>query len=381
MPKQLQPIEHINLHTFINQNSTEDVLRIFSELELKVSPVSDYEDVYIVDYCQIKSPRKHPIADSCRGVILDLKNKVVLRNMFKRFYNYGEYPEMLDYFTFDSSTTVAEKVDGSVIGLWFDPYSKQWQTGTRGTPFGNFDMMYTVNGESKTYNQLFNEVVDLEKLTLSINCTYIFELCSKYNEVVVVHKKPKVVFLGMVDNRTGVAYAPVDLYLTKIGLFGAEAVKTYRFYDVDSVLKYVSSLPADQEGVVITDRHGNMMKIKSELYVLLHHTKTKSWNEEKILDVILAGEIDELLAVVSDEEVKFIANKLNTQLQTLYHAVLDYEPLVLNKDLTQKEFALMVKDLPYNSILFSMRKGVSYKDTIKTFTSTKMLSILSKICT
>lgn len=375
----LKPIDHINLHTFINTHSKEDVLRIFSELELKVNPVGDYEDVYIVDYCQIKSPRKHPIADACRGVILDLKNKIVLRNMFKRFYNYGEFPEMLECFTFDSTTTVAEKVDGSVIGLWFDPYTKQWQTGTRGTPFGNTDMMYTVNGEHKTYNQLFNEVVDLKKLAvhLSINHTYIFELCSKYNEVVVAHEKPKVVLLGMVNNRTSVVYAPNDLYLTKIGLFGAEAVKVYSFSDVNSVLKYVSSLSVDQEGVVVTDLHGNMMKIKSELYVLLHHTKTKSWNDEKILAVILAGEIDELLAVVNNEEVKYIANKLARGIAQLEADVMLHLDDVNNTELTQKEFALKVNMLKHSGILFSMRKGMTYQQALQKCGTKGLLNIIN----
>ena len=52
--------------------------------------VNEYDDVIVLNYCQISSPKFNSICDECRSLILEKNTWRVLSYPFQRFYNYGE---------------------------------------------------------------------------------------------------------------------------------------------------------------------------------------------------------------------------------------------------------------------------------------------------
>lgn len=364
-------MQEFDIIDFVQNTDYSDAMRMFEEKSMKVKEFAD--KIVLVDYDQIASPRKDSFVDCFRGMIIDFNEHVILRRMYKRFYNYGECEETLAAFDFKNAS-LDEKLDGSCIGLWYNPYTYEWETGTRGTPYGTDEMMYTVKGVKKTYTQLFFELVDLSKYELDTNMTYIFELCSKYNECVVEHHTPKVYIHGILNNNT----SSWDNLLPSLPhvFSDIERPAKYTFANVDAMIEYVLKLPASQEGIVMTDPKNLMMKVKSPLYILLHHTKTASWNTRKVLDVIVAGEIHELLSVVKDEEVIHIANDIEAKLK-----MLEDESRVLIEKYSYitdtREFADAVRDAKCKHILFGMRKnGQSFLQVIKGMTPNGRLRLL-----
>ena len=51
--------------------------------------VKEYDDLFVLNYDQIESPKTHPIVQECRSLILDKQFNVVSRS-FDRFFNFGE---------------------------------------------------------------------------------------------------------------------------------------------------------------------------------------------------------------------------------------------------------------------------------------------------
>ena len=97
------------------------------QLGIKVKRHPKYPELYHFSYDQIESPKEHPIVHECRGLILNSQdNWKVVAYPFKRFANYGEgWAAPIDW----SSARVQEKVDGSMIVLWY--YQGEWNCSTK----------------------------------------------------------------------------------------------------------------------------------------------------------------------------------------------------------------------------------------------------------
>ena len=87
------------------------------ELGIKVKQHSLYPELYHFSYDQLESPKDNPIVKECRGLILNSKdNWAVVAYPFNRFANHGEsWSAEVDW----DSVRVQEKVDGSLMVVWF----------------------------------------------------------------------------------------------------------------------------------------------------------------------------------------------------------------------------------------------------------------------
>ena len=52
--------------------------------------INEYDDIVVLNYNQIESPKFHPICDECRALILEKGTWKVLARSFTRFFNVGE---------------------------------------------------------------------------------------------------------------------------------------------------------------------------------------------------------------------------------------------------------------------------------------------------
>ena len=94
-----------------------------------------------------------PIVQEARGIIIDTNKLQVVCWPFRKFGNYSEsYVDNIDW----SSARVQEKIDGSIIKLWFNKDTDKWVWSTNGVIYA-----------SKTSNSLGFNFLDLIKSTVN----------------------------------------------------------------------------------------------------------------------------------------------------------------------------------------------------------------------
>lgn len=338
----------LQVQKFLKENGVE-ALR--NELAIIVKEV---DNLLVLNYNQIESPKTHPIVMECRSLILDKEFNVVSRS-FDRFFNLGEAPEVsveIDWM----KAVCFEKVDGSLIKIYFDPYSMAWQVATRGTAYADSG----VNGFDVTFRELVYKALDVEDHmefyelcdhNLDSEWTYIFEVTSAENRVVKKYDNYTLHYLASRHNQTG-EYG--DDYEKQAALsIGAVEIKEYRFASVSDCLETVKNLKDLDEGYVVYQDGVPVAKIKSPAYLAVHCIRGEGLSPKRIMQLVLLNEQDEYLAYFPEDE-KFFSpyvealQELTSDMQTVY----DWFEAIED----QKEFALKVKDYPFSAVLFQARR-------------------------
>lgn len=127
--------------------------------------------------------------------------------------------------------------------------------------------------------------------------TYMFELVSPYNKIVIDYPEPKIYHIGTRDNRT---FEELEIDI------GIEKPKQYDLKTEQEVKKAAEKLPYNEEGYVVVDKYWNRVKIKSPSYVNAHRlVNNHVINKEKVLDLIRANEQGEFY-LISQNIKKFL---------------------------------------------------------------------------
>jgi hypothetical protein len=309
----------------------------------------EYPQLCLFKYNQIDSPFKEPIVQEARGIILDESdNWNVVAMGFKKIHNQSEsLAANIDWLTAE----VQEKIDGSLILLYH--YDNKWHIATSGTP----DASGEVNGFGKTFKELFWETVKAQKATIEFlgpSYTWIFELTTPFNRVVVDHKDCKIWLLGARDNTTLQELTPNMLGLGH--KLNTPCPKSFPLHSIEDCVKAAEALnPLEHEGYVVVDANFNRVKIKSPAYVMLHHAKD-SLSKKRMCEIIRKGEASEFgLALNSFPELRKIFDEIfELDANCRFTAFMAYQSIKHIEN--QKEFALEATKYPFASILFQMRK-------------------------
>lgn len=277
-------------------------------LMLKYSMVGDFPSDF-----------NEPICRECRGLILDEDDMSRVSVPFYKFgnVNEGDWVEKIDW---DDDPYVLEKCDGSLI--------KVVKTGgkllvsTNGTILASSAPVADQIGcESKTFEELFYWALReqfsqfskewLESL-FEEGFTYMFELCTPFNRVVVRHDVPKVYFIGVRNNET-----LEETYIMDHPLSGTfPTPKVYRFGSLDECIKSAEALSWDAEGYVVTDRSFKRNKVKSLQYLMCHHMKNNGvLSHARGVDLVRRNEIAEVVAYFP--EFKEHLEKIETEYRRL----------------------------------------------------------------
>ncbi len=299
-------------------------------------------------YSQINSPGYHPLVIESRGVILDQNNgwKAVALPFF-RFFNYGDPgASPINWGTAELAT----KIDGSLTYLW--EYEGTWHVSSSGTP----DAGGEVNGFDMTFAGLFWDTFAKQGLELPTesydnNYTFIFELTSPYNRVVVPYRESRLTLIGIRNRNNGKEISPMW------GPRGWPSVKTIPMTGtVEELVESMKKMDAmQQEGYVVVDANFNRIKLKCPQYLALHHMRGDgSPSPKRALEAILAGEHEE--ALLYFQEWKPLFNEIDKRLVNLStDLVLEYAEI---KDLpTQKEYAAQAVKSKCSGALFALRAG------------------------
>jgi RNA ligase len=300
-------------------------------------------------YNQLESPMHEALVAQCRGMVVDTATGAVLAWPYDKFWNYGEpLADAIDW----STATVQEKLDGSLMIVYFDPANGEWRVASSGHPTagGMFDA-----DSSRTFAQGFWDTwtqLGMRKPDDRGAC-YMFELCTQANRVVVRHERPRIVLHGA-RRASGheLSYAEVSELAAQQGW---EHARTYPVTTVEEALAAAAELDALQtEGFVVVDGAGRRLKIKSPRYVALHHLKGEA-TPRRAIELWQSGETSELLACFP--EMAGVILPVQALLEdTVALALTETERLGQRPELTQKDFAFAVKDEPWGGLAFAVRR-------------------------
>jgi len=307
-------------------------------------------------YNQIDSPKTDDIVRSARGTVLEVDTWNLVAQPFTRFFNMGEHLEESSTFDWNNFSS-SSKEDGSLTILYH--YDDEWHVNTSGS-FALGDLCLCHG----TWRALFWEASSSIKLDrLDPNITYLFELCSPCNQVVRLYDRPQAILIGAVHKQT--LYDMHRDELTKLGHFlNVPSVDFHLHGSVDCVTSFIKRREETDpsfEGLVVRDKSGMRLKVKSATYLSLHRMADNGniSREKSLVPWVLAGETDELLVYFPQlkEKIEIVKEKMNNALNEL---IALWEE---NKNIdSQKEFAqAIIKKTKFASILFGLRRdcGVS----------------------
>lgn len=270
-----------------------------------------YEKKILLKYDQLSSPTlmAMPEMQDSRGIILELGTWKVLSLAFRKFFNSEEgNAHKIDW----NTARVLEKLDGTLIQLYWDEYKGKWFAGTTGTAEGEGEVN---NKNGTTFNDLFFQTVT-EKYNLDLSklrkmYSYIFELTTPYNIVVKPHGESSASLLTIrnLDTLEELSY---DVVLTLGEGLGLPVVKSYDLNakNAGALIKTFENMPWSDEGYVVVDANFNRVKIKNPAYVAVHHLKGKS-AEHNIITIVKSNEIEEFGATFPERKEELYKLKAN----------------------------------------------------------------------
>ena len=303
----------LKIVSFINQHPS-DWEQLLTQkpycLKIKRSPFAGGRYI-MFNYDMIESDSYDPIVAEARGLVLDsADNFEIVRKGFNRFFNIGEGPAAnIDW----ASAEATIKEDGTLIFLSY--YDGRWIFGTR----QNFDVFDAEMSSElyPTFGDLLMDVIQkkypiFDKLLknkdnsiFSKLDTYCFELCSRHNRIVIDYPEPKLFLLAAFDLLDGVECLDQDMYYLAQHM-GVDCPEFYKMESSEDYSKLVEDFGVQHEGLVIRDKFGQRLKMKSKLYFDLHKTVSNgAMDREAIVRLVRKGEQAEFLSYFPDYAEKF----------------------------------------------------------------------------
>ncbi len=287
-----------------------------------------------LNYDMILIKNGDQLAEQCRGMVIrptqfpfhtfgdDWKSAVVgevdiLAWPMNRFYNHGDVNGAAVDWS-DPDLRVYEKLDGTCMIVYWDPLQKRWHAATRSVPEADLpirkdhmeigDMTFSelffralrltreaMEGQALDWEPSdFDQVVHLNK-----ELTYVFELTTPFNRIVVKYDVPRVTLLAARHTASG-KELPIESLntLNKVG-----RPKTWNLRSPAALEAFVNSAdPALLEGAVVCDSAFRRLKVKNKAWVLSSKAKDLvTVSRRSALLAIIQGEIDDVLPLVEKD--------------------------------------------------------------------------------
>lgn len=329
-----------------------------------------------LNYNQIESPMSEQLVQECRTLILEPNTWNVIGKGFNKFFNYDEPngKTVLENFDFNSAKS-STKLDGSIIVLYY--YKDQWHWSTKSVP----DADGEINQTRDSFKSLILKTISEMGFTeysftdgLDYNKSYIFELTSPYNPVVIKYKSLKMTLIGIYNN---IELKEESIYSVS---YNFPVVDYIKISNIEECIDYVGALSINNdngEGVVIYDKYYNRIKVKNNDYRMAHRIVSNCFTMKQQLETILLDKMDDVYGLLNPYIQKDVDNlKLKLHhIKSIVHA--DYEKYKGIE--SQKDFAMSIKgNVLWDSALFDMRKGCSFDEIINKKTNT-LLDLLEKV--
>jgi T4 RnlA family RNA ligase len=272
-----------------------------------------------------------PYAKEARGtafIVKDGQPVALFGRAYSKFFNLNEGVPKEDYMMDNIPLASYSKIDGSLIVV------------------GNIDgVPYCKSKTSMTSdhailaNKLMREDRNLLKFIITEQgrgFTPIFELVSPELRIVLSYEKDELIYLGSVENETGL----VEINKPK----NHTSAETFH-YSWDELLDIQENCTDNIEGFVVLSNKG-FCKVKTKSYVAKHHSKDNVTNMKNLVQVILNDDLDDLLSLIDDPIVtKYCENTQEIVFAKFNKMVKDStEYILLNNSKPRKEIAIELKD-------------------------------------
>lgn len=310
-----------------------------------------------------------PVVQESRGIIIDLINIDVVCWPFRKFGKYDEpYADDIDW----SSAIVQEKIDGSIIKLWWNRLDSKWMWSTNSTIDAN-DATY--NEETKEsfmniivktpeYRKMLEIIfgheyefidnidtiqIDRNENVMVSDITYIFELTSPDNRVVIPYTNYKMRLIGARNNRTGMEY--------NMTIRNIDKPMRYDLHSLKDCIEWCSNMNLDEygtigkvygEGFVVVDKYFNRIKIKSPEYMMMHGIISGDRKSRAcLIDLIYHDKLDITSICREFPNTAHILCYYKYQVEELLYeatAMIDIARKLNNIFANRKEVAIRIKD-------------------------------------
>lgn len=332
---------------------------------------------FSLNYDQIES-KAGPMVNQCRGVILGLPFPLteaqvsgdeplgatfIMARPFDRFFNLGDSnaaPVDMD----DPETVFFEKLDGTLCILYFNGILGKWCVATRAVPLADKPMS---GWDDLTFRGLFEKALcetlkrgnfiqqqvnasvcfDVWTACLDKGITYMFELTTPLNRIVVEYKDYTVTLLGARDTQSGEEKS-IEAYAKANKTFaGVPFCVSHKLNNQKELLEFVGSKPPfEQEGIVVLGKAGRV-KVKSLAYMAFNRVRDSSANSPRaIVSLILEEQLDDVLPVlelyVQAQAVK-IQDAMRELFKTVDQTYLEIFAEIQGQENQRKAFALAVQ--------------------------------------
>ena len=339
--------------------------------------IKEDDEFVLLKYSQIDSDFNLQIVRECRGAIFveEEDGWRCVRRAFDKFGNYGEgYAADIHWDT----AVVQEKIDGSLISVWY--YKGLWHISTNGTidafkaPLGDTGM---------TFGDYFFECLGDEGMffwKLNHCYCYTYEMVGPLNRVVIPYNEPKLYAIGQ-RNMLTMEEVPYK------GPLGAEYnIWTPAYYELgtlDEVIAAAQKLSKDEEGFVVRDWRMNRIKVKSPEYLMaarLHNNGVIT--DKRIIEIIQTENVDDFIAYCPMYEARLreMQDKITKVLWSAFHE-LDYAIDQGYFYQSRAEYAKAIKDCKYKHFLFCMYDGKydNVKDYIYSMRPEHLLKMIESL--
>ena len=281
--------EHSHLCRFIAAHPTDYEPLLRREYDLRIK----HDGALAIFNYNVVANFYDPIVQEARGIIIDTERCEVVSWPFRKFGNHNEgYADTIDW----QSARVLEKVDGSIIKLWYDYAGGKWQFSTNGTIRAE---LAAVDGRpGLSYADVIRRADnygDIPFDRLDRDATYIFELVSPETRVVIDYGVTTLYHLGTRSNITG---------LERCEDIGIKTPASFPITSLSGCLKAAAALndgcegdEVKNEGFVVVDAAYHRVKIKSPDYIVMHRLRLSGYlpKRECLLMLLEGGESAELL--------------------------------------------------------------------------------------
>lgn len=313
-------------------------------LALQTRRHREHPQLVLLKYDMIETPMGDPVARQCRGLVVDEADGFrPVAYPYDKFFNAHEgHAAPIDW----STARVFEKIDGTLVTLY--AYRGAWHVASASLP----DAQGQLRNAKRSVAEAFWEVFRAGGYALpdrTDHC-FMFELCLPSDPVLIRHAAPRLLLHGARDLTT-MQEAEPDPFARA---YGWELVPTHAVADLKQALQIARDLdPARHEGLVARDARFNRVKIKSPAFVALHHMRGAT-NLRHLLEVVRTNESDEFLAYFPEARPAWQAVR-----ERFFALRAEAEAaLGRGKEIADdRTFGQSVRDLPYSSILFAVRKG------------------------
>ena len=287
----------------MNQNSY--ICRFISDHEnwkdcfaAKNISIKESSSLVILNY-GLESDFTDPVVQEARGIIVDTDSLDVVCWPFRKFGNFEEgYIDEIDW----NTARVQEKIDGSIVKLWYNHKEDRWQWSTNSVI--NATDAHAMDGSvsfldlirrADNYKDIPYDILDMER-------TYIFELVALEKKVVIRYDFPYLYHIGTRSNITGQEYDD-DI--------GIKKPIEYPLHSLQECIRSAEALNqnsenVEHEGFVVVDVNWHRIKVKSPEYIYAHRIAAcRVFTKKRLLPMVRSndGSLEKLIKTVPDAEV------------------------------------------------------------------------------